>query len=202
MKKFLMTCAAIIGVSMAFAATSFAATYDLTAGTVSLDATKLADLADQQLTVIVVEAEDGELPAEIGESDILYINQEAKGTTDFQGMKLLAGSLVENKQYIIAVGGEDIADGIITELVDTTPVEEPDPEPTVVYGDVFSDGKVNAKDKAYLAKYIAKWDGFNETTCDLEAADVTDDGKVNAKDKATLAKHIAKWEGFETLPVK
>ena len=192
MKKFLMTCAAIIGVSMAFAATSFAATYDLTAGTVSLDATKLADLADQQLTVIVVEAEDGELPAEIGEADILYINQEAKGTTDFQGMKLLAGSLVENKQYIIAVGGEDIADGIITELVDTTPVVEPeepeDPEPPVVTnkkGDIDGTGAIETND---VLAALSHFKGVTPLS-DTAVIDVDGDGSVTISDILAILSH-------------
>ncbi len=199
MKKFLMTCAAIIGVSMAFAATSFAATYDLTAGTVSLDADLLADLADQQLTVIVVEAEDGELPAEIGEADILYINQEAKGTTNFQGMKLLAGSLVENKQYIIAVGGEDIADGIITELVDTTPVEEPeepeDPEPTYTKGDVDGITGITVNDATVVAKHAA---AGNVLTGDLLlAADVDGITGITVNDATVIAKAAASGTPLE-----
>lgn len=69
--------------------------------------------------------------------------------------------------------------------------------PTVLYGDVNGDGKVNAIDRATLARYIAKWPGV---TIVEEAADVNGDGKVNAVDRAILARHIAKWPDYLTLP--
>lgn len=198
MKKFLMTCAAVMGVSLAFAATSFAATYTADGNTVSIDQTKLTGLtADDQITVIVVKAEDGEIPTTINDEKILYINQEKNDSSfsKFQGMKLKGDSL-DDGTYIIAVGGSKL-DEIITDTF-TVGGEE---EPTILYGDVYKDGKVNNKDSAYLQKYLAKWTGFDATTCDLDAADVYKDGKLNNRDSATLQKYLAKWSGFEALPI-
>ena len=71
---------------------------------------------------------------------------------------------------------------------------------TILYGDVNKDGKVTLKDDATLARYLAKWEGYDETTVDLAAADVNGDSKVTLKDNGILARHIAKWIGYETLP--
>ena len=71
---------------------------------------------------------------------------------------------------------------------------------TILYGDVNGDGKVNTKDDAALARYLAKWTGYDDTTVNTEAADVNGDGKVNAKDNAVLARYLAKWTGYDTLP--
>ena len=72
------------------------------------------------------------------------------------------------------------------------------PQPTILYGDVNSDGKVTLKDDAYLARHIAKWTGYE--TIDEQAADTNGDGRITIKDNAVLARYIAKWTGYEVLP--
>lgn len=201
MKKFLMTCAAVMGVSLAFAATSFAATYTAEGNTVSIDKSKLTGLtADDQITVIVVKAEDGEIPTTINDSDILYINQEKNDSSfsKFQGMKLKGDSLA-NGTYIIAVGCTTrLEEGIIT---DTFTVGGDSGEEDILWGDVKKDGAINTLDVTYLRRYILNRDGFDETKCNIKAADVRKDGKINTLDVSYLRKFILKRQGYETLPI-
>lgn len=66
----------------------------------------------------------------------------------------------------------------------------------VLCGDINADGKVNNKDSTILARYLAKWDGYEEQIVSMEAADVNKDGKVNNKDRTILARYLAKWDGY------
>lgn len=74
-------------------------------------------------------------------------------------------------------------------------------EITVIYGDLNGDGSVSVKDNMMLARYLAGWTDYDETTVALAAADLNGDGKVNVKDNMILARHLAEWPGYETLPV-
>lgn len=69
----------------------------------------------------------------------------------------------------------------------------------VLVGDVDGNGKVNNKDLTALARYLAKWTGYE--SINMTNADTTGEGKVNNKDLTTLARYLAKWSGYETLPV-
>ena len=69
-----------------------------------------------------------------------------------------------------------------------------------LYGDVNGDEKITLKDDAFLARYLAHWIGYDETTVDLDAADVNADSKITAKDNAILARYLAKWIGYDELP--
>lgn len=66
-------------------------------------------------------------------------------------------------------------------------------------GDIRCDGRVDAVDRIYLTRYLAKWAGYDKIN--EEAADVNRDGKINTKDRIVLARHLANWEGYKTLPV-
>ena len=68
---------------------------------------------------------------------------------------------------------------------------------TIIYGDVNSDGKVNAQDRVYLTRYIARWDGYDINPL---TSDVNCDEKINAQDRLILARHLARWQGYEELP--
>ena len=61
-------------------------------------------------------------------------------------------------------------------------------------GDVNNDGKVNAADRIYLARYLAGWSGYELSN--EAAADVNKDNKVNAADRIYLARHLAGWSGY------
>ncbi len=72
----------------------------------------------------------------------------------------------------------------------------------VLFGDVNGDGNVNVKDNMFLARYLAGWEGYDETTIYMNNADLDGDGKVNVKDNMILARHLATWDGYKTLPLK
>lgn len=190
MKKFLMTCAAVMGVSLAFAATSFAATYTAEGNTVSIDKSKLTGLtADDQITVIVVKAEDGEIPTTINDSDILYINQEKNDLSfsKFQGMKLKGDSL-DDGTYIIAVGCTTrLEEGIITDTFTVGGEEEP--TPSYVKGDVDGVAGLTANDATLIAKHAAAGNVLTGTA--LLAADVDGVSGITANDATVVAKAVA-----------
>ncbi len=70
----------------------------------------------------------------------------------------------------------------------------------VLIGDVNEDGRVNAQDRMILARYLAKWTGYTESSINMKAADVNQDGRVNAQDRMILARYLAKWKEYPTLP--
>ncbi|MBR6103233.1 MAG: hypothetical protein IKP95_12460 [Ruminococcus sp.] len=63
------------------------------------------------------------------------------------------------------------------------------------YGDVNHDNKVNLEDYSDLAKYIAEWDGY-ENTVDPASADLNGSGAPDLDDLSILAKCIAEWDGY------
>ena len=64
-------------------------------------------------------------------------------------------------------------------------------------GDVNEDGTVDATDRMILARYLAKWDGYEAKIKSMDAADIDRDGNVNAKDRMILARYLAKWTGYD-----
>ncbi len=65
-------------------------------------------------------------------------------------------------------------------------------------GDVNGDGTIDAKDRMFITRHIAKWQGYESII--KTAADVNSDGLIDAKDRMVLTRHIAKWIGYEKLP--
>lgn len=67
-------------------------------------------------------------------------------------------------------------------------------------GDVNRDGAIDAKDRTFLARYLAEWHtygGTNYDDIDLAAADVNGDKAVDAKDRTVLARHLAEWHIYQ-----
>ncbi|MBE6631498.1 MAG: hypothetical protein E7623_02230 [Ruminococcaceae bacterium] len=62
-----------------------------------------------------------------------------------------------------------------------------------IYGDIFTDGRVDSKDAIKLAQYFAKWN-VKMTGDEMKAADVFKDGSVDSKDAVKLAQYLAKWD--------
>ena len=70
-----------------------------------------------------------------------------------------------------------------------------------LYGDINGDGFVKANDKAFLARYLADWPGYETLPVYPAVADLNGDGFIKANDKAILARYLAYWPGYETLPI-
>ena len=64
-------------------------------------------------------------------------------------------------------------------------------------GDVNEDGTVDATDRMILARYLAKWDGYEAKIKSMDAADIDRDGNVTAKDRMILARYLAKWTVYD-----
>lgn len=116
-------------------------------------------------------------------------------------------TLAENKDYTVTYEnsyGEGIATVIVTGIngYSGTLFEKYYIEGDIKIGDVDGSGdKLNAKDRAKLTRYVAKWKdsekGFNESVADLNL-----DGKVNAIDRIILTRYIANYQGYDSLPYK
>lgn len=183
-RKLLLTCTAIAGISAAFAVAANAEivtnnTYDKTAGTVSV-ATDLKGYAGDQMTVIVI-PESAYTSNSIADADILYIDQEAAkaDAAIFQGMGVKGGKL-DPGTYYIKVGGTNIAaDGIIVEKI----VVAADGK-IYLYGDVDEDSEVTINDALEIVNFY----NYNESVFDdeaewrLVAGDVDEDSEVSIND--------------------
>lgn len=146
--------------------------------------------ANEEATILVVT--DEVALASVTESDIVYIDQLTVAED---------GTVTFTLDASAAVPAEPTADVYVdiycgyTNMADAAPLsgtakiysyEEP---VEILYGDVYSDGKVNVRDSVTLAQYIAKKD---PQPFDLVAADVYLDTKVNVRDSVTLAQFVAK----------
>ncbi len=65
----------------------------------------------------------------------------------------------------------------------------------MIKGDITSDGKVTAKDRMFISRYLAGWNGY--LTIDNERADVDNDGYVTANDRMMIARYVAGWEEYK-----
>lgn len=74
-------------------------------------------------------------------------------------------------------------------------------EPVIIlYGDVDNNGTVDSNDSVVLARYLAKWTGYDEIN--EEDSDLNSDTVVDSTDSVILSRHLAKWTGYDTLPLK
>ena len=68
--------------------------------------------------------------------------------------------------------------------------------------DIDNDNKVTALDVIHLARYLAKWAGY-ETLISLNdgvRGDVNSDALVTSEDVVILSRHLASWTGYSNLP--
>ena len=160
------------------------------------------DKAEKDAYYIVLLVKKGANLSSLEDADIYYINQEtASGTTvSFTVYPTLptTGNL-DFDLYITtnAGGGATAAQGSVSYGEESG---------GALLGDVDGDGVAgNAKDRTYLARYVAKWPDYQEggkNAIIMANSDLDGDGKVNAKDRTILARHVAKWTGYEVFPVK
>ncbi len=118
-RKLLLTCTAIAGLSAAFAVAANAATYNKTNGTVSFEGDLTSYAGDQMTVILIPESAYKNLQNGLADKDILYIDQDAAKADSkiFQDMGVKGGKL-DPGTYYLRVGGTNIAaDGILEETV-------------------------------------------------------------------------------------
>lgn len=62
--------------------------------------------------------------------------------------------------------------------------------PEYLSGDVNGDKKINFKDSALIARYLAGWN----VEINKKAADINGDGKINIQDRVLIARYLAGWD--------
>ena len=62
-------------------------------------------------------------------------------------------------------------------------------------GDADDNGAVNAIDRMLFSRFLADWDGYDESVINMGAMDINGDGKKDAKDRVILSRYLAKWGG-------
>lgn len=190
LKTFMLACAATTAVTLALATSAFAKTgnditadidFDKAAGTVSMKASAFEGLSGQTTILIHEQKADGSV--ELTADDILYINQDEAGTTTFTGMGM-KGGLVEGKTYVVKIGGENLADGI---LEGTFTIENG----TVKYilGDVTGEGDIDMSDSNAVVMHFIGAITIEEGTPRL-AADVTGEGDIDMSDSNAIVMHF------------
>jgi len=123
-------------------------------------------------------------------ADIFFTTDGEEPTTESE--KYLESIAVMDNTTIKAIA---VKDGMIQSEIMEFIYERPT-DYEFMYGDIYSDGKINIKDAQYLFMYII---GANRnlTEEELAAADVYRDGVINVKDAQKLAQYLASWPNVE-----
>ena len=132
---------------------------------------------------------------------IYYINQGTDVTALVSNM-LVKATTVDDATSYLPDGNYVVRIGNDTGSVQNFTLVSEEETVTIIYGDVNNNGKVNALDVRDIKRYLAGWDGYDETTLNLSAGDVNGNGKVNALDVRDIKRHLASWDGYETLPIE
>ena len=171
---------------------------------VAVKVTFTAPSSPQQITVLMA-SEDIEDFTDYTNSKIVYINQvatPANGVYEFVIEKSRIQSAtgledIEGYSLVLKIGGNEI-----TDIANVTVTFEDPYARNVIIGDVNGDEKISSIDRITLSRYLAKWDGYDDSTVVKEACDVNGDTKVTSMDRIVLSRYLAKWDGYETLPYK
>ena len=109
---------------------------------------------------------------------------------------------VADGTYTDQVGGGTFtsANGKLTGTVGAKSIaviyDKPEPQPSVLIGDVNGDGVVNGADAGILNRYTSGWKGYEEKIKNMSAADINGDGTVNGADAGILARHTSGWKQY------
>ena len=134
--------------------------------------------------------EGTELPKTKADEKVYYIVQKtAEGTSvEFTVLPKMPTETIQMTLFITSDDGKSAVNVPVSYLAASAASD-------YKVGDVNNDGKVNATDRRILARYLAKWAGYEEQIVSWDAADINKDGKVNATDRRILARYLAKWGG-------
>ena len=157
---------------------------------------------DKEYVVMVVSEDgvgEGNVPTKesIGnnqEGVVVYMDQ-AKGDSEGK-VEFTVRPNLENAeggdQYFVYVSSNE-GSGSAMKKVGSFSIDEL----LALLGDVNGDGTVDVKDRAYLTRYLAHWDGYS---VEINVCDLNSDGAVDVKDRAILTRYLAHWDGYVTLP--
>lgn len=159
---------------------------------------------DKEYVVMAVSEDgvgEGEVPTKesIGSNqngEVVYMDQ-AKGDSEGKVEFVIRPNLENAEagdQYFVYVSSND-GSGDTMKKVGSFTIEEL----LALLGDVNGDGQVTVKDRAYLTRFLAQWDGY---VVEISVADLNGDGQITVKDRAILTRYLAQWDGYATLPYK
>ena len=190
-------------------------TYDSATNAITVTNTDFAK-AGTEMTLLVLKT--GTVETNVGQNDILYIDQDTKGTTaSFQnmGLKGTIADLVDGS-YPVKLGYYDATSGEFAIKAGTLTVAEAaapgGKDVTFKWGDINLNGDVNIVDAGILASYIAGVAG-NYTNADstltanlgenpagfnFKWGDINLNGEVNIVDAGILASFVSGIEGTYT----
>lgn len=194
-KKALMTCAAVGALSVAMAASAFAAneltvsqdkTDDVENGKVSITA-GLDDASGQMTVLIFAEGADTDEDG-LTADEILYIDQLSATTENlFQGMGIRSTAIENGKlkagTYTVLVGSDAEDAGILSGTLTVTAGGN------VLLGDVNGDTAIDTLDLTAMAKHVGEIEIITDETL-LKNADVVSDNSIDTLDLTKLAKFI------------
>jgi hypothetical protein len=153
---------------------AMAAEYSADTNTATYTVPTAAD--NTQMTVLVIP--EG-VKGNVQDSDILYINQDAKGgaVNGTAALKAVDGGLADGT-YLVKVGYYD-ADNVFRIAEDTFTVGNDTPTPAYTLGDVNADGEIDPSDALLVLKYYV---GEDLTETQILAADVNKDSEIDPSD--------------------
>lgn len=199
LKKFLVACAAVTTVTLACAASAFAAdTYSsvgdiiksFDGAKVSIDMSKVAVSGTPvtgQLTILILD-KDAVETAVVAEK-ILYIDQGdslANGLFQGMGLKLATGTTaLPVGEYLVKIGGENVAEsGIFKGTLKVTAGGEVE----FTLGDVNDDEFIDTEDATMILRNFLSLVEFTPTQ--TLAADVNKDAFVDTEDATLVLRHF------------
>ncbi len=151
---------------------------------------------------------DGEILGEAVHSDKLTADpytlswENDLETTDIPATGVIATLVFDIKEeavmgnYSITVTKGQAANSAL-ELFETSCTDGTVRFDAKLIGDINDDGEVTPADRMMLSRFIADWDGYDTTTCNIHAADINGDGEVDVIDRMILARFVADWEDYK-----
>jgi hypothetical protein len=185
MKKFMVACAAVSAMTVAAGMSAMAATYDEATNTATY---ALPDAAENtQMTVLVIPKD---AQGNVGDEDILYINQDAQGGTGVDGTAELKGTKLDDGTYLVMVGYYVDSDNFkIAE--DTFTVGDAKEKRTVMVGDANLSNTITAADATLILKHTGKVQTL-EGDALIAAARSNGNDSVTTADATAVVKYAAK----------
>lgn len=213
MKKMLLACTAAGVMAVAVSASALCAQISVDNGatyavdeagkyTVSVAAEVLSGKSGQ-MTVLVTPKGALEKEGGLQDSDILYIDQLDANTENlFQNMGV-KDALVEDEEYDVFVGGENVADdsGEASFYRTTFKVAKSGGETTLNKGDIDGNKKIELADATLLLYHAANIKKLSYTEEEMiTLGDMNGDKKVELADATLLLYHAANIKKIAGLP--